>query len=298
MKKWIAAARLRTLPLSISGIILGSLIAGSEGHFNWTIFILAFLTTLFLQVLSNYANDYGDGIKGTDELRVGEKRAVASGEISAKQMKNAVILFSVLSAITAISLVWISFGAENLKWVGLFVFLTAACVWAAIRYTVGKNAYGYAGLGDIFVFLFFGIVSVWGSYTLYQHQEIHWEIFVISAAIGLLSTGVLNLNNMRDIETDGRTGKNTLPLRMGFEKAKIYQSFLLIFPFILGIIYLFLIQKTEWFYFSFLVLLIPAFLLIKTIIQTKEPRLLDAELKKVALLTLGFSLVLGISLNF
>src|SRR5690606_22485101 len=157
MKKWIAAARLRTLPLSISGIILGSLIAFSEGFKNSFIFFLAFLTTLFLQILSNYANDYGDGVKGTDAARIGEKRAVASGEISAKQMKNAVILFSALSALSASILIWISFGTENLKWVLLFLFLTLACVWAAIKYTVGKNAYGYAGFGDLFVFLFFGI---------------------------------------------------------------------------------------------------------------------------------------------
>lgn len=298
MKKWIAAARLRTLPLSISGIILGSLIASSEGFWDGTIFTLALLTTLFLQILSNYANDYGDGVKGTDELRTGEKRAVASGEISAQQMKKAVIVFSFLSTITAISLVWISFGIENLKWIALFIFLTIACVWAAIRYTVGKNAYGYAGFGDVFVFIFFGIISVWGSYTLYQHQEIHWSIFIVAAAIGLLSTAVLNLNNMRDIETDGRTGKNTLPLRMGFELSKKYQTFLLITPFILGFIYVISIGKTEWFHFLFLTLIIPTVPLIKVINQTKEPKLLDSELKKVALLTLAFSLILGISLNF
>src|SRR5690606_22991357 len=157
MKKWIGAARLRTLPLSISGIILGSLIALSEGFWDWRIFVLAFLTTLFLQVLSNYANDYGDGIKGTDAERIGEKRAVASGEISAGQMKNAVILFSILSVVAAIALILVSFGTENLRWVLFFLFLMVACLWAAIRYIVGKNAYGYAGFGDVFVFLFFGI---------------------------------------------------------------------------------------------------------------------------------------------
>ena len=295
MKKWIAAARLRTLPLSISGIILGSLIALSEGHWDWSIFILAFLTTLFLQVLSNYANDYGDGIKGTDVDRIGEKRAVASGEISAKQMKNAVILFSVLSAFTAFLLIYLSF-QENFGWALLFIFLTFACVWAAIRYTVGKSAYGYAGMGDIFVFIFFGIISVWGSYTLYQHETFHPSIFLPAAAIGLLSTAVLNLNNLRDIETDRKAGKLTLPLRMGFQKAKIYQAFLLLVPFILSVIYLFQIGKTEWFRFMFLILLIPALLLVKTIFTTSEPRLLDKELKKVALLTLAFSLILGISL--
>lgn len=304
MKKWIAAARLRTLPLSISGIILGSLTAVSEGYGNWLIFLLAFLTTLFLQILSNYANDYGDGIKGTDAERIGEKRAVASGEISAKQMKNAVILFSILSAVTAISLVWISFhpggqvGIENLKWILLFLFLTIACVWAAIKYTVGKNAYGYAGMGDIFVFLFFGIVSVWGSYTLYQHETFNQLIFLPAAAIGFLSTAVLNLNNMRDIETDRKAGKMTLALRIGFRNAKIYQTFLILFPFVLILIYLNLNGATEFFHFSYLVLLIPAILFLKTMFSTEEPRLLDKELKKVALLTLAFSLILGISINF
>jgi len=296
MKKWVAAARLRTLPLSISGIILGSLIALAEGFWDWRIFTLAFLTTLFLQVLSNYANDYGDGIRGTDAERIGEKRAVASGEITAKQMKNAVILFSFLSAISAISLVCISFGAENLKWVLLFLFLTFACVWAAIKYTVGKNAYGYAGMGDVFVFLFFGIVSVWGSYTLYQHENFNGLIFLPAAAIGLLSTAVLNLNNLRDIETDRKAGKLTLPLRMGFENGKIYQSVLVLLPFVLVSVYLFQIGKTEVFRFTFLILLIPAILFLKTLFSTTEPRLLDKELKKVALLTLAFSLILGIGL--
>ena len=236
MKNWIHAARLRTLPLSISGILLGSLIALSEGYWNWTIFILAFLTTLFLQVLSNYANDYGDGIRGTDAERIGERRVVASGDISPKQMKNAIVLFSVLSALTAFLLIFISF-KENFLWALLFIFLTFACVWAAIKYTVGKNAYGYAGMGDVFVFIFFGIISVWGSYTLYQHQEFDFIIFIPAVAIGLLSSAVLNLNNMRDMETDKRSGKNTLPLRIGFKNAKIYQTLLILLPFILGIIY-------------------------------------------------------------
>jgi 1,4-dihydroxy-2-naphthoate octaprenyltransferase len=297
MKKWIAAARLRTLPLSISGIILGSLIALSEGNWNWVIFIFALLTTLFLQILSNYANDYGDGIRGTDFERLGEKRAVASGEISAREMKRAVFLFSFLSALSAFILIYISF-REDFLWALLFIFLTFSCVWAAIRYTVGKSAYGYAGMGDIFVFIFFGIVSVWGSYILYQHETINVLMLLPSASIGFLSAAVLNLNNLRDIETDRKAGKLTLPLRMGFENGKIYQGFLILAPFILSSIYLVQIHKTEWFHFSFFILLIPAFLFLKTLFKTTEPRLLDKELKKVALLTLAFSLILGISLNF
>jgi len=264
---------------------------------NGLIFSLAFLTTLFLQVLSNYANDYGDGIRGTDAERTGEKRAVASGEISAAEMKNAVMLFSILSAITAFLLIYISF-SEDFGWALLFIFLTFACVWAAIRYTVGKRAYGYAGMGDIFVFVFFGIISVWGSYTLYQHETFHFSVFLPASAIGLLSTAVLNLNNMRDMETDLKAGKLTLPLRMGFRNAKIYQAVLLILPFLLSVLYLFVTGKTRWFHFSFLILLIPAILFLKTLFTVLESGMLDKELKKVALLTLAFSLILGISLIF
>lgn len=297
MKHWIAAARLRTLPLSISGIILGSLMALSDGHWNSFIFGFAFLTTLFLQILSNYANDYGDGIRGTDAERIGEQRAVAAGLITAAQMKKAVILFSFLSALSAIVLIVISFGTEKLQWVFLFLGLTVACVWAAIKYTVGKNAYGYAGMGDVFVFLFFGWISVGGSYTLYQHENVDFLILLPASAIGLLSTAVLNLNNMRDISTDAKAGKHTLPLRMGLKRAKIFQSILLLLPFILTLIYLVQIQKTEWFHFLFLILLVPTIGLLKTIFSIQEPRLFDKELKKVALLTLAFSLLLGFGLN-
>lgn len=298
MKHWITAARLRTLPLSISGIILGSLIALSDGHWNWWVFILSFLTTLFLQILSNYANDYGDGIRGTDKFRIGEKRTVASGDISPVQMKRAIIIFSALSAITASILTWISFGPEQFKWIILFLLLTVACVWSAIKYTVGKNAYGYAGMGDIFVFSFFGIISVWGSYTLYFHDSFNFSILLPSAAIGLLSTAVLNLNNMRDMATDQLAGKHTLPLRMGFDMAKFYQSILIFLPFLLIGIYLIIIDKSQWYYYSYLILLIPAIIFVKNIFTIKEPHLMDKELKKVALLTLAFSLILGISLNF
>lgn len=297
MKKWIHAARLRTLPLSVSGVLLGSLIALSEGYKNWWIFTLAILTTLFLQILSNYANDYGDGIRGTDEHRVGEKRIVAAGEVTPGQMKTAIVIFSLLSFITAFVLIYIAF-QENFIYALLFIFLAIACVWAAIKYTVGKNAYGYAGMGDIFVFLFFGIVSVWGSYTLYEHGAFNNLIFLPAIAIGLLSTAVLNLNNMRDMETDKHAGKMTVPLKIGFQNAKIYQSVLILLPFFLVLVYLILSGKSSWFHFLYLLLLIPAVKILKTLYSTEEHRQLDKELKKVALLTLVFSLILGISLNF
>lgn len=295
IKSWIAAARLRTLPLSISGILLGSFNAASEGKFDGLIFSFSILTTLFLQVLSNYANDYGDGVRGTDVNRIGEKRVVASGEVTPQQMKSAVVWMSILSFVSAMILIYISFH-EEFYWACLFVFLAMACLWAAVKYTVGKSAYGYGGFGDLFVFLFFGIVSVWGCYTLYQHQTFTAIMILPSASIGLLSTAVLNLNNLRDMETDRIAGKLTIPLRIGFFRGKVYQAFLLLIPFILSSYYLILLYQTQWFHFFFLVLILPTLLILKTLFETKEPKLLDKELKKVALLTLAFSIFLGIGL--
>lgn len=155
MKNWISAARLRTLPLSISGIFLGSLLAAYKGSFDLYIFIFACLTTLLLQVLSNYANDYGDGVKGTDKYRTGEKRAVASGEISAQSMKKAVKIMALMSGISALILLFLAYFPKYPVYLILYIILGIASIWAAIKYTVGEKAYGYRALGDLFVFLFF-----------------------------------------------------------------------------------------------------------------------------------------------
>ena len=163
MKHWIQAARLRTLPLSLSGIIVGSAYAYYQGYSNWKIVVLALLTTLGLQILSNFANDYGDGIKGTDDNRIGEKRLVAAGIITAQQMKKAVILTAVITSIIALSLIYIAFGKENFALSLIFILLGIGSIGSAIKYTVGTNAYGYSGFGDLFVFIFFGLVSVIGS---------------------------------------------------------------------------------------------------------------------------------------
>src|SRR5690606_2797420 len=176
LKPWIAAARLRTLPLAFSSIILGTCLAASMGSYSITVFVLCLLTTLCYQVLSNYANDYGDGVKGTDADRVGEKRAVASGEISAASMKKAVWIFAVLSFIFG---TWLSIlatqGLPMIVTIG-FVALGLLAIVAAITYTVGRRAYGYSGFGDISVLIFFGIVGVVGSYFL-QTNMLNWEVF-------------------------------------------------------------------------------------------------------------------------
>lgn len=308
MTDWIKAARLRTLPLSMSGIILGSFIAKwriSEqgGTWDWKIFALAILVTLLYQILSNFANDYGDGIKGTDQLRHdgAEKRAVASGRITAGQMKNAVILFSVLSLIATLTLLYLAFFRENLmQEFYIFVGLGIACIVAAIGYTVGKKPYGYLGLGDIFVFIFFGLVSVCGSYFLFT-KSFNWDMLLPATAVGMLSAAVLNLNNMRDIVSDELSGKKTLALRLGFKNAMIYEVILLQLPLIIMLIFMMkngLHTQGKYYAFIFFILMLPMMGLRRKIMEVKEPKELDPFLKQVGILTLTMAVLVAIGLNY
>ena len=206
---------------------MGSAYAYHQGFYDYRILGLALLTTLGLQILSNYANDYGDGVKGTDVNRIGEKRMVAAGVITAYQMKKAVIITAIITLALALTLIYVAFGKENFALSLIFILLGIGSIGAAIKYTVGSNAYGYNGLGDLFVFVFFGLVSVIGSNFLYTHF-LDWKLFLPASAIGLLSVAVLNLNNLRDIENDRIAGKRTLVVKMGLEKAKIYHFSLFI----------------------------------------------------------------------
>ncbi|WP_445716790.1 1,4-dihydroxy-2-naphthoate octaprenyltransferase [Flavobacterium sp.] len=294
MKHWIEAARLRTLPLSVSGIIVGSAYAYYQGFSDWRIVVLALLTTLGLQVLSNYANDYGDGVKGTDANRIGEKRLVAAGVITAEQMKKAVIITAVLTFIIALLLIYVAFGKENFALSLIFILLGIGSIGAAIKYTVGKSAYGYSGFGDVFVFIFFGFVSVIGSNFLFTHF-IDWKLLLPATAIGLLSVAVLNLNNMRDIENDKIAGKNTLVVKMGLENAKKYHSFLVISPFISLLIFSIITDIS--FFQMFLVFLILAKHL-KTVKIANRYEDFDPELKKVALSTFALSILFWLTLVF
>jgi len=298
MKKWIKAARLRTLPLSISGILVGSAAAFKEYHLQdnyYIIVVLCLLTTLFFQVLSNYANDYGDAVKGTDnENRVGPKRAVQSGEITKKQMKNAIIITSVFSLITSLGVIYASFGNDDFLSAILYFVLAIACVAAAIKYTVGNSAYGYRGLGDLFVFIFFGLVSTLGTYYLFGHT-MNIAIIFPATAIGLLSISVLNMNNMRDVENDTVMGKNTLVVKMGFEKAKQYHFWLLIIATILFNLYA-IYTFSKWYQFIYVIGFIPLLKNIGIVSKAKNPRLLDPELKRLSLSTFFISLLLSITL--
>ncbi|KFF01606.1 1,4-dihydroxy-2-naphthoate octaprenyltransferase [Chryseobacterium luteum] len=307
MSDWIKAARLRTLPLSLSGIIMGAFIAkwrlyGEGGTWDWKIFALALLVTLLYQILSNYANDYGDGVKGTDAKRINEaeSRAVASGKITAKQMKNAVILFSALSFIATIALLYIAFIPHHMNEFYIFIGLGVACILAAIGYTVGKKPYGYMGLGDLFVFIFFGLVSVCGSYFLFT-KTFSWDMLLPGTAVGMMSMAVLNLNNMRDIESDRLSGKKSFALRIGFKNAMIYEMVLLQLPLVLILIFLALngfIQSQNYYVFIVMILLIPFAKLRRKIMSVKEPKELDPFLKQVGILTFTMAVLTAIGLNF
>lgn len=307
MIDWIQAARLRTLPLSISGIIMGSFIARwrmteNGDVWDWKIFALALLVTLCYQVLSNFANDYGDGVKGTDQLRNqnAEARAVASGKISAKQMKTAVLVMSVISLIATVALLYVAFFPTFIKEFWMFIGLGVACILAAIGYTMGKKPYGYMGLGDIMVFLFFGLVSVGGSYFLFT-KTWSWDILLPAAAVGLMSAAVLNLNNMRDIESDELSGKKTLALRLGFKNAMLYQMFLLQAPLILILAFLGLnefFQNGKYYAFIVMILMFPMTGLRRRILNVKEPKELDPFLKQVGMFTLIMAVLLAFGLNY
>ena len=299
IKVWIEAARLRTLPLSVSGIIVGSFAAYSQVenklHF-WCIFSLAILTTLCFQILSNFANDYGDGVKGTDnENRVGPQRAIQSGAITKQQMKTGIVITSIISLLVAILLIYVSFGKDNFLYSLLFFVLGVSAIAAAIKYTVGKSAYGYRGLGDVFVFIFFGLVSVIGSNFLYTMTFDYTTIFP-AITIGLLSVGVLNLNNMRDIENDITSGKNTIVVKMGSAKAKTYHIVMIILAFVSLLIFCYLrgmlIYPTTIVY---LLLFAPH---LKRVNDVKQPKAYDPELKVVAIGTFLLSLVTAIELFF
>ena len=290
-KAWISAARLRTLPLSVSGIIVGSSLAMNHLFWQSSIFWLAILTTIGFQVLSNFANDYGDGIKGTDDNREGEQRMVSSGLISPKQMKTGILITAIFSMISAIVLIYYAFGAEDFLHSLLFFMLGIASVIAALKYTIGKNAYGYSGLGDVFVFLFFGLLSVLGSYYLLDHQMV-WDLLLPASTIGFLSMAVLNLNNMRDIENDAKNNKNTLVVSFGSSKAKIYHYVLICLAVLLTLLYS-IINDHSIRQLIYVIAFIPLMINLVTVYKNKEPKLLDSELKKVALSTFSFALLFG-----
>lgn len=293
---WVNAARLRTLPLSISGIVVGTALANHYGTSDIVIFILALLNTIAFQITSNFANDYGDGVKGTDnEDRVGPKRALQSGLLSRKELKRGIIISIIISLILMIAVLYFSFGIQNIEYFLLFIFLGCLSIWAAVKYTVGKSAYGYKGLGDIFVFIFFGLLAVLGTLFLYT-KFLTTLAWLPAITIGALSTGVLNLNNLRDYQSDKKANKNTLIVKMGLKNGKKYHYSLLIIGF-LCILTFIILTYTTWYDFIPLIAFVPIFIHLKRVYYTENTTLLDPELKKLALSTFLLAVLFYISCN-
>ncbi|MDR0233139.1 MAG: 1,4-dihydroxy-2-naphthoate octaprenyltransferase [Dysgonamonadaceae bacterium] len=293
LKYYIKSLRLRTLPLSISGILAGSFLAYSSGHFNIGIFVLAMFTTVFLQILSNVSNEYGDAQNGADNAgRVGPIRSLQSGVLSLKDFRKMIILFVSLSMISGALLVWFSFDTFFCLEGLIMLFLGALAIVAAIKYTVGENNYGYKGLGDIAVFIFFGLASTAGVYFLATHS-IELAIFLPASGIGLLSVGVLNVNNIRDRQNDKASGKNTLVVKIGEKKAKLYHFSLVVVAWLCFICYSIFHANNLWNWMYLLIL--PLFVTHLLAIFRFSGHKLDVQLRNLSLMTLLLSILFGIS---
>ncbi len=292
-KAWLGALRLRTLPLALACIMLGAFLAAADGVLHWGVVSLCVVTAVFLQILSNLANDYGDSVHGADHgEREGPQRAVQSGIITAQEMKRAMGLFAALSAVSGLALVLAAFGWGTLPLVLLFLLLGAASIWAAVNYTAGKNPYGYAGLGDLFVLVFFGLVGVLGTYFL-QALSLQWTLLLPAASAGLMAVAVLNVNNIRDIASDAQAGKRTIPVRLGPMKARIYHWLLLSAAFVLAGLYGVVTFHSVW-QFLF-VLALPLILWQGTAVtRTTDPLKLNPLLKQMVFIALIFDFLLGL----
>lgn len=287
---WISAFRLRTLPLALSSVAMGGILAASEEKFNALIFALCCLTTVLLQILSNLANDYGDTMNGADHSgRTGPGRAVQTGAISATHMRRAIVIFVVLCLLSGISLLVLAFGL-NYRLLLTFFGLGLLCIAAAILYTMGGRPYGYAGLGDLSVLVFFGVVGVTGTLFLFTHTVVMTSLLP-ALAIGLFSVGVLNINNMRDIESDRQAGKYSIPVRLGKAKAGIYHWMLLAGGLVSAVIYTLISYRSP---VQFLFLLsLPLFLSIGSAVNRRPSAELDPYLKRMAMATLLFVILFG-----
>lgn len=293
VKAWISAFRPRTLPLALSCIGMGGFMAAANNKFNGTVVALCVLTTLFLQILSNLANDYGDSIHGADSIhREGPKRAVQAGLIKAENMKKGMVVFSVLSLLSGLLLLWIAFGTEGLLFAVSFLVLGLAAIWAAINYTAGSKPYGYAGLGDIAVFIFFGLVGVLGTYFL-QAKSFHAVVILPALVCGFFSTAVLNVNNIRDIHSDLLAGKISVPVRLGPKHARVYHIILLTCGVASALAYV-LLNYYSWTQLLF-VLAIPMLIINGLNVWRKQTSAeLDPYLKQMAISTLIFVVLFGI----
>ncbi|WP_194973983.1 1,4-dihydroxy-2-naphthoate polyprenyltransferase [Aquiflexum lacus] len=291
---WLHAIRLRTLPLALSSILTGTFLAAHNHAFRWEVFVFAALTTIFLQILSNLANDYGDSVHGADSSeREGPIRAVQSGILSLSDMKKAIFLFTAFSLISGLILLYVAL--QDLQLFLLFLGLGIAAILAAITYTSGNKPYGYAGFGDVSVFVFFGLLGVLGTYFL--HSLSFDSIILLPAfSLGFFSTAVLNINNIRDINSDTKARKKSIPVRIGRKKAIFYNWILIIGGNVFLLFFAVSVQSLG----SLLALItVPMMLQVgKGISKKTSSKELDPYLKKMAISTLLWVLAFGTGLIF
>jgi 1,4-dihydroxy-2-naphthoate polyprenyltransferase len=293
LKSWLSAARPRTLPLALASILMGSFMAASVDTFSWTIFLLAAFTTVLLQILSNFANDYGDTVNGIDTAqRTVATRAVQRGDITPQQMLRAIIISGILSFGSGCLLIFKALQNTDTPTILSFFGLGILAIIAAITYTVGKKPYGYAGLGDLSVLIFFGWVGVIGTYFLYTHT-FAWDMFLPATSCGLLAVGVLNINNIRDIENDSQAGKNSVPVRLGRAKAVQYHWMLLWGAVLCSLVYVGL-NFNSIKQLAFLITLPLIIKIGKGVQASQTPAETDPFLKKMALTTLLFVVSFGL----
>ncbi|MCS6973610.1 MAG: 1,4-dihydroxy-2-naphthoate polyprenyltransferase [Cyclobacteriaceae bacterium] len=291
IKHWITAFRLRTLPLSLSCVGMGAVLAAERKAFRTDLFLLCLVTTVFLQILSNLANDYGDSVHGADHhLRTGPKRMVQSGIISLNQMRFMVIVFALLSFVSGIALLWTAFHNDLFHWL-VFLALGLLSIVAAITYTAGRKPYGYTGLGDLAVLIFFGFVGVDGSAYLFT-RSFHAEMLLPALSCGLLAVGVLNINNLRDLESDAAAGKKSIPVRFGRKAGQYYHAVLIVVSVLSAAVYVMLNYRhvLQWLF----LLVVPVLLRNVMAVAKKPSHELDPWLRQLAISTLIFVVLFAV----
>ena len=293
IKFWIDAARIRTLPLALGNILMGNALAFHFGTFSIKILLLTIFTALTLQILSNFSNDLGDSQHGADnEQRKGPDRMVQSGAISASKMRMAVNIAAVSALLFGSSLIMLAFSSWQPRI--LFLILGLVAIWAAINYTGGSKPYGYKGYGDISVFIFFGVVAVVGSYYL-QTKHLSWLLLLPASSCGAFSVAVLNINNIRDIDSDKLAGKNSIPVKIGRKKAVWYHLILLFGGVTCSVLFMAL-HFSSWVQFLFLLTLPMLIINIRAVALIKDASRLDGYLKQMAITTLLFVLTFSLGL--
>lgn len=286
----IRSMRLRTLPLSTAGILLGILLACAEHSVPWYVILLTILTTISLQILSNMSNELGDWLSGVDGTgREGPKYGIEGGGLTEDEMRSCIRITVLVCCILGLAMIRSSFGTILCMESEILVVLGAAAIWAAMHYTLGNKPYGYRGFGDIFVFIFFGLVPVAGGYFVCSHV-IDFRTLIPGAAIGLFSVGVLNVNNIRDMKSDAGT-RITVPLRLGEHKAKIYHTVLITGGWTLMMLYT-VIFTHGWLPFLYIITL-PLYIKHLSGVWKLSGRGLDPMLPMLVISTFIFSLLAG-----